>query len=133
MKVIHRALLDKFRLMTVCAFCGRRVIECDPSHIYSRGAGRVDIPENIVNLCRVCHNDSHAGYEPTRAQLLAIAAKREGTTPEEITAKVHRIRADDRCKVWVVDTEPVHRELTSCALCGAEDRNACGCNDSLPF
>ncbi len=107
MKVINKALLREFRLMKNCAWCKRRVEECDPAHIYSRGAGRVDVRCNLVNLCRECHTRSGAGHSPTRDELLAIAGKRDGKTPDEITEMIYRIRRDTKCKVWIVD-EPTN-------------------------
>jgi Fe-S oxidoreductase len=104
MRVVCKRLLREFAAKTTCEFCGIHCPDgCDPAHLYSRGAGRVDIRENLCSLCRECHTRSHAGGEPNREQLLAIAAKREGTTPDEITEKVYRFRRDDRVKIWVVD------------------------------
>lgn len=107
-RVINDKLLREFRMMGVCAWCNRRFPEVDPAHIYSRGAGRVDIRCNIVNLCRKCHTTSGTanegnGQHPNRQDLLEISAKREGMTPDEITETVFRIRRDTKCKVWVVD------------------------------
>lgn len=73
---------------------------CDPHHILSRGAGRVDIAENIVSLCRVCHGNNHAGNSPYPFDLLELAAKREGTTPEAIVAKVQKIRRTPKPLGW---------------------------------
>lgn len=39
-----------------------------------------------------CHHRCHVGRNPTREELLDIAAKREGTTPGEIWDEVMRIR-----------------------------------------
>ena len=81
-------LLSLFRLPGPCEYCGRL---CpwgrDPAHIFARGLGggsQVDIRENIVSLCRVCHTDSHAGNRPLRCDLLALAAAREGVLQADI-------------------------------------------------
>lgn len=104
MKVIDKPMLLEFRLMRQCAWCRAKVQECDPAHIFSRGAGRVDIRENVVNLCFRCHRSSHDGNGPTRDELLAIAAQRERTSAEAIWERVMRLRRDQRCKVWDVET-----------------------------
>lgn len=106
MKVIHESLLARFRLPGRCEYCGKPCQDGrDPAHIFSRGAGRIDIAENLVSLCRWCHNSNHLGNSPTKGNLLTIAARREGTTPEEIEAKVMRLRASKLCKLWNVDTD----------------------------
>lgn len=103
MKVIDKDLLKRFREKTQCEFCGVQSHDgMDPAHIFSRGAGRIDVSPNIVALCRECHTRSHAGGEPNKQQLLAIAAAREGLDVDEIVDKIYRLRRDDRVKVWVV-------------------------------
>lgn len=101
-------LLKEFRTPGPCEWCGVWCAKREPAHIFSVGAGRLDIRENLValgstpNFCCPCHTLSHNGKEPTREQLLEIAGKREGKTPEEITEKVWRLRRDTKCKVWKV-------------------------------
>ena len=92
MRIEHEDLMDVFRFKTRCECCGVSVAGCDPAHIYSRGAGRVDIASNFVGLANLCHTKSHAGHQPNRKRLLEIAAKREGTTPQAITDTVQFIR-----------------------------------------
>ena len=93
MKIENKAVRDRFRFAVVCEHCktpsqtGR-----DPAHIFPRGLGdakRIDAPWNLAALCRWCHSRSHAGGEPTKAQLLAIAALRERTTPGAIEELVY--------------------------------------------
>ena len=104
MKIINESLLQVFREKTRCEHCRKQCRQgCDPAHIFSRGAGRVDIHENLVSLCRSCHTSSHAGGSPTKAEMLAIAAKREKTTAEKIIDLVNSIRRDDSRKVWIFD------------------------------
>ena len=51
MKLIDEALLDRFRHAERCEWCGKKTPQgCDPAHIFSRGAGRVDIAGNLVSL-----------------------------------------------------------------------------------
>ena len=39
-----------------CIVCGR--YGCDPAHILTRGAGNDDTENNILALCRRCHQES---------------------------------------------------------------------------
>ena len=104
MIVINEPLLQEFREKTVCEWCRKTYRSgLDPHHIFSRGAGRVDIRENLLALCRECHLFANAGGEPTKDQLLEVAAKREKMTPDKIVSKVYRMRRYDRCKVWNVE------------------------------
>lgn len=98
MKLIIPANRAAARSRIACEWC-RAHTELVCAHIYSRGAGWVDIPANLCGLCWRCHQHSHGGHEPTRDQLLVIAAGREGTTPEAITEEVHRIRRIDKLSV----------------------------------
>lgn len=103
MKLIDDDLLREFRESSSCEYCGKRTPGgTDPAHIFSRGAGRVDIRENLVSLCRECHTRSHAGGEPNKETLLAIAAKREKTTQDKITCRIYEIRRDMTVKVLMV-------------------------------
>lgn len=95
MKLVDEEALDQFRGPGLCEWCGKKTSNRDPHHIFSKGAGRVDIKENIIALDRHCHTMVHSGAI-TRSQMLEIAAKREGTTPEEITNEVYRIRRSVR-------------------------------------
>lgn len=81
-----------------CEVCGKggRQAAC---HIFTVGSGRVDAPWNLVAMgldpfrdCD-CHHRHHEGKRPTRADLLAIAARREKTTADAITEAVGYIRA----------------------------------------
>ena len=93
MRIVDKDLLREFASAWQCEFCGKRTPNgCDPAHIFSRGAGRVDVRENLVSLCAICHRKSHAGHRPNRADLLSIAAKRENTTVEAIEALVYGTR-----------------------------------------
>jgi hypothetical protein len=106
MKIIDENLLQEFREKTVCEWCPWRG-PTDPHHIFSKGAGRLDVSVNLVSLCRLCHSKVHAAnsknnVRPKKADLLELVAKREGTTVEAITDKIHRLRRDTKCKVWKV-------------------------------
>ena len=57
MKIVCEELLDVFRQATSCGWCKRGTSGADPHHIFSRGAGRLDIRVNLIPLCRLCHNE----------------------------------------------------------------------------
>jgi hypothetical protein len=92
------AVLDRFRSAPCCEWCGRSVCRAEPHHFYHKrgmGAGsQLDIPENLVSLCRLCHHAAE-NLRPsataltrgpvTREALLKVVAQREGW--EEQTLK----------------------------------------------
>ena len=93
MKIIDKALLSLFGLGVWCAYCGKRAPGLDPHHLWAKGLGagsRLDISINLIGLDRRCHTLVHAG-KIKKAALLAIVAKREGTTPEAITDEINRL------------------------------------------
>jgi hypothetical protein len=91
--LIHRdpKLLKAMAEPGECAWCRQWCAQRDCHHIYSKGAGRVDIAGNLVSLCRVCHALTHSGAV-SRFDLLTMAANREGLRQDEITAAVYAIR-----------------------------------------
>ncbi len=96
MKIIDKELLREFAGKTRCELCKKALRHAaHPHHIYSRGAGRLDIAENLVALggpwdCG-CHGLFHGG-RIMLDDLLAVAAVREGCLQTEITAYVHLLR-----------------------------------------
>lgn len=89
----HVTAIDRARTRPRCEWCDRKQPQgCDPAHIFSRGAGRVDHDWNLAGLCRECHGASHSGLPPSREQLIKLAAEREGVTPEQIIALVYAAR-----------------------------------------
>ncbi len=90
----NEKLLDAFRKKQKCEKCCRVVWGCHPHHILGRGMGgarRIDHPKNLVALCCQCHQAAHFG-KISKAELLAIVAKREGCTPEQAEAAINQIR-----------------------------------------
>lgn len=76
-----------------CCWCGS-LPPNDPHHIYAKGMGggsRLDTTENVVPLCRDCHQKHHNGNEPTRADLIHENAKRLGRTSADV---LRQIRCD---------------------------------------
>jgi hypothetical protein len=93
MQLADEPVLDSFRKRCWCEWCRRDVhTGTDPAHVYSRGAGRVDHPLNLVALCRRCHTASHLGQRPTRDDLLEIVSRREGVSRDAVVAFVHAVR-----------------------------------------
>ncbi len=85
--------LDRFRFAKRCEWCQRRG-EVDPHHLWCRGmggGGRLDIPINLISLCRSCHDETHAG-RITRIDLLLIVAKREHTDQDTIKDTIRDLR-----------------------------------------
>lgn len=97
MRIISKGTLDLFRGRAQCEFCGERLRRAsEAAHIFSRGAGRLDITVNLCALggpwCCGCHHKSHQGGEPTREQLLELVGRREGVTPASIELAVYALR-----------------------------------------
>lgn len=56
-RIVNRKLLDTYHVKR-CLLCGRL---CDPAHVKSRGSGGDDVPENVLNLCRIHHSEQSIG------------------------------------------------------------------------
>lgn len=72
----EEALLEEHR-HGPCEWCGR-MGQTDCAHALSRGAGGPTVECNLVALCRRCHTMNHNGQRPTKEDLLALLAMREG-------------------------------------------------------
>lgn len=81
MRIESPETVDRFRHARRCEFCGKSTPGgTDPAHVFSRGRGdawRLDVPECLVSLCRLCHTANHAGNRPNREDLLLIVGGRE--------------------------------------------------------
>lgn len=66
-----------------CELCGRPCYGNEPHHIVPRGAGGPDIKENLIQLCPVCHTDTHSGHH-TKEELFAIVGRRLELSIDEI-------------------------------------------------
>ncbi len=92
-------LLDCFRSPGYCELCHKPCRIREPHHLRAKGANswaRLDIRINLMALgssqafqCD-CHTRIHNG-KVSKAKLLEIVAKREGTTPEAIKAEIDRL------------------------------------------
>lgn len=72
-RVRNQATIDKCR-REFCEMCGRPTGN-EPHHIFPRGAGGPDIPENLIQLCPVCHTKAHSGVF-SKERLLKIVGRR---------------------------------------------------------
>lgn len=91
MKLVDEKLCATFRGLRPCEWCGH-TRHCVASHVYTRGAGRVDIPENLCSMCAECEAHHHNGARPTTKDMETIVALREGIQAEDIFHEVSRIR-----------------------------------------
>jgi hypothetical protein len=89
MKIVNERILREFREKQRCEHCGADTrTGADPHHVAGRGHGggnRMDVPINLVGLCRFCHTRLHNGVIPRKA-MLEIVAEREGVLPEQVKA-----------------------------------------------
>ncbi len=98
MKIISEATLKLFRGLHRCEWC-RGLWHCDAAHVFGRGVGggfRLDVPINLVSLCRPCHDAHHAGREPTRSDLLAIVAARHNLLQPVVEEALKLLRRLDK-------------------------------------
>jgi len=102
MKIVNCKLLAEFRGPGCCEACRKPCVRLFPHHIFTRGAGQVDIRENLISLCLECHAGFHSMGSPSFTRLLKIAADREKSTPNRIRAMVFKIRRDQSEKVRVI-------------------------------
>lgn len=96
MKIIDKKLLAEVRRCGECGWCKKPLrFAAEPHHLFSRGAGRIDQPWNLIALggpwdCD-CHGEFHRGHI-RRYDLLTVVAQREGRSQDEIEEEVWRIR-----------------------------------------
>lgn len=123
MIVKNELVLDEFRGVGPCEWCG---ISClrDACHIYSVGSGQLDCRWNLVamgsfrQMACVCHRKHHDGGRPTQADLLGIAAKREGMTVAEITEKRNLLlRTPGPKNIRVVKRKKARLDPWKCFFC----------------
>lgn len=62
-----------------------------PHHLFTRGAGRLDVPINLMSLCHECHRKFHDG-NVDRQTLVEIVAMRELMTADELVDEIYRLR-----------------------------------------
>lgn len=90
MKIVDEKLLAEFRSKGQCELCLRKCYPLDPHHLWTRGAGRLDIRCNLISLCRVCH--SEVEHKQAKERILEIVCRRERAKPEAIWEVVCFVR-----------------------------------------
>lgn len=95
MKIENPVLLETYRKIGKCRYCGRRCDTCG-HHVWSKGNGGPDIACNLIALgmpltCK-CHVSHHYGNEPTFDELLALSAADNDALQGDIEALVMLIR-----------------------------------------
>lgn len=73
-----------------CEVCGSPA-HGEPHHVIPRSLGRVDLAENLIQLCHNCHYVEVANGKLTKEHLFPIIAKREGKMEEEIRKKIAKV------------------------------------------
>lgn len=76
-QTIEEAKLD------YCELCGKPCYGNEPHHIIPRGAGGPDIKENLIQLCPICHTNTHSGHH-SKEELFSIVGLRLGLSVDEI-------------------------------------------------
>lgn len=93
MRIIDEDALDECRERWRCERCGKPTPSgCEPHHIFTRGAGRLDIRCNLIGLCRACHPEVQEGGKAARDECLLIVARRERMSIEDIEDIVNSLR-----------------------------------------
>lgn len=90
MTIVDDALLEQIRQQWLCELCGHRR-KVEPHHVWSRGAGRLDVSGNILALCRPCHQLAHQGLI-RRVALQLLVAHRERLSLEELEKHIFELR-----------------------------------------
>lgn len=95
MTVHDDKLLARLRGLRVCEVCRQSVISTDPAHIKAKGLGgghRIDLPQNVVAACRMCHRSQHDGHIPLDRFREAVC-RREGGTVAQVKEYVDFVDA----------------------------------------
>lgn len=94
MTIIDEAALNRVRNLPRCEWCGKENrTGLHAAHLFARGMGggrRLDHPYCLNGLCWECHDDWHHGLIP-KCSLVAIIAKREGVSADEVERKVYEL------------------------------------------
>jgi hypothetical protein len=95
MYIKNNATLARFRTKGRCECCGAYCRRREPHHLFTRGAGQLDIPINLVALgsSRLHLCECHArAQEIGRDAFLEIVAKREKVSAAWIVEEIYRLR-----------------------------------------
>ncbi len=103
MRHVDEAVLRLYRGPGRCAICGTFSPQREAHHVWTRGAGRLDVPINLCSLggawsC-ACHQQSQC-YTIPRRQVVEAVAYREGLDAEFIARRVPWLRRQAKeCRV----------------------------------
>lgn len=93
--IVDEELLTAVRMQSRCELCGRYSrTGLDPHHLLARGmggGGRLDVKENLIGLCRVCHQATHQS-PAIREEAFAVVARREGLAPGQLREKLWKLQ-----------------------------------------
>jgi len=91
-KIPNPRLLALFRGPGPCELC-LRWCDREPHHHLRRGMGgcALDVPHNLIAVCRPCHRAVHGGRILDR-QVLDVIARRVGRTAQDVEADLLRLR-----------------------------------------
>ncbi len=87
-------VLERFRIPR-CRHCAMFVGRTEPHHVWPSGrdnAFKLDIPMNLVPLCRPCHRICHMSPAGTHTTLVGYVAEREGLTVRHVERQMKRLR-----------------------------------------
>lgn len=126
MNIPNDKLLASYRTSGNCEHCGKFCSMRVAAHVFSKSAGRIDHPLNLVHLgmnpvtdC-VCHANSHSTPSPSRMDFLRIVSKREGVPVQLIVDSIAAVRACPRystaTKSWLWLLEKFPREVAEGAF-----------------
>jgi hypothetical protein len=102
-KIVNESLLASMRGPGRCEYCHKSCKVLEAAHVFSKGAGRLDIRINLVSLgstlgfeCQ-CHSKSHNansgnGVRPNLKDLIQVVSEREKVMPEDIKPVIDFIR-----------------------------------------
>ncbi len=95
MRHVDEKVLASFRGPGKCALCGTWSPQRECHHVFSRGAGRLDVPLNLCSLggawsC-LCHAQAQR-YVITRAKVVEAVAFREGLDAAFVAQRVPWLR-----------------------------------------
>jgi hypothetical protein len=96
LKIVNPTLTRSFLRRGKCRFCGKGPIDLCGHHLFSKGAGQLDISINLIALgmpltCD-CHGSHHDGNEPSFEQLLALSAQDHDCLQGDIETVVYLLR-----------------------------------------
>lgn len=112
MKVVNKALLAEFRTAGACEYCKRPCRAREPHHLFTRGAGQLDIRINLIALGSAfqctCHRERHDG-NILHCDMLAVVAARENVLQDHITDVIHLLRRlPKKPRPWQIEEQLEH-------------------------